>query len=91
MIRMDLDEEEDVPVLVDLGTQKEDEDSGPSTTAKVPLTIVTGIYIYIRHRTTTLFAHISMSGYLGAGKTTLVNYILKEQHGKRIAVILNGL
>ncbi|KAL8662392.1 MAG: hypothetical protein Q9168_008267, partial [Polycauliona sp. 1 TL-2023] len=30
-------------------------------------------------------------GYLGAGKTTLVNYILKEQHGKRIAVILNGL
>ena len=30
-------------------------------------------------------------GYLGAGKTTLVNYILREQHGKRIAVILNGL
>ena len=32
-----------------------------------------------------------VSGYLGAGKTTLVNYILKEQHGKKIAVILNGL
>ena len=32
-----------------------------------------------------------VTGYLGAGKTTLVNYILKEQHGKRIAVILNGL
>lgn len=32
-----------------------------------------------------------MLGYLGSGKTTLVNYILKEQHGKRIAVILNGL
>ncbi|KAL8716507.1 MAG: hypothetical protein Q9225_006170 [Loekoesia sp. 1 TL-2023] len=31
------------------------------------------------------------TGYLGAGKTTLVNYILREQHGKRIAVILNGL
>ena len=30
-------------------------------------------------------------GYLGAGKTTLVNYILREQHGKKIAVILNGL
>lgn len=43
MIRMDLDEEEDVPVLVDLGPQKED--CGPSTYAKVPLTIVTGIYI----------------------------------------------
>lgn len=32
-----------------------------------------------------------VTGYLGAGKTTLVNYILKEQHGKKIAVILNGL
>ncbi|KAI5068512.1 hypothetical protein GOP47_0016857 [Adiantum capillus-veneris] len=30
-----------------------------------------------------------ITGYLGAGKTTLVNYILKSQHGKRIAVILN--
>lgn len=29
-------------------------------------------------------------GYLGAGKTTLMNYILNEQHGKKIAVILNG-
>ena len=26
---------------------------------------------------------------LGAGKSTLVNYILKEKHGKRIPVILN--
>ena len=32
-----------------------------------------------------------VTGYLGAGKTTLVNYILKEQHGKKIAVILNGV
>eukprot|EP00959_Pyramimonas_sp_CCMP1952_P208358 4358576-Pyramimonas_sp.AAC.2 len=30
-----------------------------------------------------------ISGYLGAGKTTFVNYILTEQHGRRIAVILN--
>ncbi len=30
------------------------------------------------------------TGYLGAGKTTLMNYILSEQHGKKIAVILNG-
>ncbi|XP_074274670.1 uncharacterized protein LOC141598793 [Silene latifolia] len=30
-----------------------------------------------------------ITGYLGAGKSTLVNYILKTQHGKRIAVILN--
>lgn len=30
-----------------------------------------------------------VTGYLGAGKTTLMNYILTEQHGKKIAVILN--
>ncbi|THV47833.1 hypothetical protein BGAL_0285g00020 [Botrytis galanthina] len=30
-----------------------------------------------------------LQGYLGAGKTTLMNYILNEQHGKKIAVILN--
>ncbi len=30
-----------------------------------------------------------LTGYLGAGKTTLVNRILSEQHGKRIAVIEN--
>ncbi|KAI1001111.1 hypothetical protein K3495_g7088 [Podosphaera aphanis] len=30
-----------------------------------------------------------VTGYLGAGKTTLMNYILTQKHGKRIAVILN--
>ncbi|XP_030593622.1 zinc-regulated GTPase metalloprotein activator 1 isoform X1 [Archocentrus centrarchus] len=30
-----------------------------------------------------------ITGYLGAGKATLLNYILTEQHNKRIAVILN--
>ncbi|KAM1326972.1 hypothetical protein PS2_011051 [Malus domestica] len=30
-----------------------------------------------------------ITGYLGAGKSTLVNHILKSQHGKKIAVILN--
>ncbi|XP_052173565.1 uncharacterized protein LOC127788921 isoform X1 [Diospyros lotus] len=30
-----------------------------------------------------------ITGYLGAGKSTLVNYVLNNQHGKRIAVILN--
>ena len=30
-----------------------------------------------------------VTGFLGAGKTTFLNFILTEQHEKRIAVILN--
>jgi G3E family GTPase len=30
-----------------------------------------------------------ITGFLGSGKTTLVNYILQEKHGKKIAVIVN--
>src|SRR5471032_2112285 len=30
-----------------------------------------------------------LTGFLGSGKTTLLNRILKEQHGRRIAVIEN--
>lgn len=30
-----------------------------------------------------------VTGFLGSGKTTLVNHILKEQHGRKIAVIVN--
>ena len=30
-----------------------------------------------------------LTGFLGSGKTTLLNRILREEHGKRIAVIEN--
>ena len=30
-----------------------------------------------------------LTGFLGSGKTTLLNYILREKHGKRIAVVEN--
>ena len=30
-----------------------------------------------------------ITGYLGAGKTTLINKILHQKHGLRIAVIVN--
>ena len=30
-----------------------------------------------------------LTGFLGSGKTTLVNHILKGQHGKKICVIEN--
>jgi G3E family GTPase len=32
-----------------------------------------------------------VTGFLGSGKTTLLNRILQEQHGKKIAVILNEI
>lgn len=32
-----------------------------------------------------------LTGYLGAGKTTLMNHILSNQEGYRVAVIVNDI
>lgn len=82
---MDFDEEEP-PSLVDITLQEENITQEPKP-LKVPITIVTGKSGPAHHGTT--IADLE-TGYLGAGKTTLMNYILNEQHGKKIAVILNG-
>jgi hypothetical protein len=83
---MNLDEDEP-PSLVDV----EEDDEVPQLedgkhVVKVPITIVTGMQVTPYP---VLFTDTS-EGYLGAGKTTLMNYILKAKHGKKIAVILNG-
>ena len=87
---MNLDEEEP-PSLVDVNASRNDaviqDEEAP---LKVPITIVTGNLFMILPQ---LFNNCHLSqilGYLGAGKTTLMNYILNTQHGKKIAVILNG-
>jgi len=81
---MDLDDEE-APSLVDVDDQLNSDDQKE---LKVPITIVTGKKIRLSLSPSTMLR--TTSGYLGAGKTTLMNYILTEQHGKKIAVILNG-
>lgn len=84
---MDLDEEEAPPLLVDVGTKDDLSEEEPKI--RVPITIVTGKSC---HAALSLdFRSYQVKGYLGAGKTTLMNYILNEQHGKKIAVILNGM
>lgn len=34
---------------------------------------------------------IVLSGFLGAGKTTLVKHVLSNYEGKRVAVVLNDI
>ncbi|PBP26104.1 CobW/HypB/UreG [Diplocarpon rosae] len=78
---MNIDDEEP-PLLVN-ADELADLDSleHPGHSIKVPITIVTGRFGGRGDRT----------GYLGSGKTTLMNYILNQQHGKKIAVILNAI
>ena len=78
------------PFLVGSGPEKSThQPSNPDMVVRVPLSIITGRLE--SHDSVDWRNSDSRAGYLGAGKTTLVNYVLKEEHGKKIAVILNGL
>ncbi|MCJ1466240.1 hypothetical protein MMC07_004859 [Pseudocyphellaria aurata] len=72
------EEDEEIPALVGVSGAAKDEGQLRSTTP-------------LQDSSLARVPLTIVTGYLGAGKTTLVNYILKEQHGKKIAVILNGL
>lgn len=75
---MSVDEEEEPPSLVDVTHSSGSAATNPITS-------------HFQDFSLTKVPLTIVTGYLGSGKTTLVNYILKEQHGKKIAVILNGL
>lgn len=56
----------------------------------VPLLVRTGEEAHVDEISKAVKVPITIvTGYLGAGKTTLMNFILSEKHGKKIAVILN--
>lgn len=70
------EEDEDIPLAVEIGGETRDLYSRePSDKQSQCNEAPVGVTV--------------ITGYLGSGKSTLVNYILNSQHGKRIAVILN--
>ncbi|KAG8661657.1 hypothetical protein MANES_01G028800v8 [Manihot esculenta] len=70
-------EEDDPPVAVEIDQSAQQSYSHPQSDSKRPQTDDVPVGVTV------------ITGYLGAGKSTLVNHILNSQHGKRIAVILN--
>ncbi|XP_020257968.1 COBW domain-containing protein 1 isoform X2 [Asparagus officinalis] len=71
--------------------QMEDDDDSPPLAVPIPKPLET---FNDSHNPTGSHAQSPVgvtviTGYLGAGKSTLINYILNGKHGKKIAVILN--
>ncbi|KAL7163761.1 hypothetical protein ACSBR2_039809 [Camellia fascicularis] len=80
-MRMEDDEDQEPPLAVEINdtTTVDLNPSLPSLQSDQRLDIVEASPVGVT----------VITGYLGAGKSTLVNYVLNTQHGKRIAVILN--
>jgi hypothetical protein len=69
------------------GVKMEDDDEEPPMAVQIHPDVSVG---KVHSSSDTVSVGVSViTGYLGAGKSTLVNYILNGKHGKRIAVILN--
>ena len=98
------DSDGEIPDAVDLPSLEPDEahpEANPETsdlgTAPVPVTLITGLAACVHLKAPDEELNLSgplrlrpgPAGFLGAGKTTLVNFILTAKHGYRIAVILN--
>ena len=66
------------------------DDETPPVLVSAEAGLGTDVNIDIKQTAKTKVPITIVTGYLGVGKTTLLNYILTERHGKRIAVILNG-
>lgn len=83
-------DDEGPPELVESGYHALSASAPSDLQKRVPITIVTGLQ-YLPQSLSHLLRLLPLAGYLGAGKSTLLNHILSAHHGKKIAVILNGL
>jgi G3E family GTPase len=89
----DLDDDSEAPILVAVDEASEDDDDAPDLVATATASTAP-LQQSIQHETATNDLPpcpvTILSGFLGAGKTTLIQYILQSpDHGKRIAVIEN--